>query len=389
MNRPATYLALAFLSALPAWCPAAPGTLVVKAVNKLAFARPSQTIELRASDLAPLNEKNLEKIHVQGAEGKELLCQAVDTKGEERPDEVIFQADFAPGETKTFTVTAGEKQVYSPDQFKAFGRFVPERLDDFAWENDRIAHRMYGKALETAKGEMLSSSAVDVWAKRVPYMVINGWYKSGKYHTDTGEGADFYPAGTSRGNGGNGLWAAEKLWVSKNFVHSRVLAAGPIRVMFELTYEPFDVNGTPVAEVKRITLDAGSNLNHYQSTYKPQGDVALTCGIGIKKSDVVQKDFAAAQGALTTWEPVKADRKGSSHFASAIVVDPRQLEKMTEDGLNLLLLAKVPKDNVASYWAGFGWDYSGQFADYQAWQTYVERFAQGLASPIEVRITAP
>jgi len=110
---------------------------------------------------------------------------------------------------------------------------VRERFDDFAWENDRIAHRTYGKALETWKEEPLTSSAIDVWTKRVSSLVINGWYMLDNYHTDHGEGADFYSAGSTRGNGGDGLWAADKLWVSKNFVDSRVLACGPIRVMFE------------------------------------------------------------------------------------------------------------------------------------------------------------
>ena len=31
-------------------------------------------------------------------------------------------------------------------QEEARGRFVPERRDDFAWENDRIAFRVYGPA---------------------------------------------------------------------------------------------------------------------------------------------------------------------------------------------------------------------------------------------------
>jgi len=39
--------------------------------------------------------------------------------------------------------------VYTKGQFRAYGRFVRERFDDFRWENDRIAHRMYAKALET------------------------------------------------------------------------------------------------------------------------------------------------------------------------------------------------------------------------------------------------
>ena len=46
------------------------------------------------------------------------------------------------------------------------GRFVRERNDDFAWENDLVAHRVYGPALETAKKEPLVSSGIDVWVKR-------------------------------------------------------------------------------------------------------------------------------------------------------------------------------------------------------------------------------
>ena len=246
MNHVRGILIVGFVAVMPTLCSAATKQLTVKAVNKLQIARPSQTIELSANDLAPLGEKNLERIHVKDADGKELVCQAVDTDGDYEPDHVIFQADFAPRETRTFTITTGKKQEYTKDQFRAFGRFVRERFDDFAWENDRIAHRMYGKALETWKNEPLTSSTVDIWSKRVSRMLINDWYMLDNYHEDSGEGADFYSAGLTRGCGGNGLWAGERLWVSRNFVASRVLANGPIRVMFELTYEPFDVNGISV-----------------------------------------------------------------------------------------------------------------------------------------------
>jgi hypothetical protein len=385
MNVTTRTLIAVLAAAMPGFGYGAGEQLTVKVVNKLDFARPSQTIELLAKDLAPLKEKSLNKIHVTDSAGKEVLCQAVDLDGDHVPDEVVFQADFAPGETKVFHVSAGKRQIYKKEDFRAYGRFVRERFDDFAWENDRIAHRMYGKALETWKGEPLTSSAVDVWVKHVPYMVIDGWYMVDNYHADTGEGADFYPAGTSRGNGGNGLWADEKLWVSKNFVQSRVLASGPIRVMFELVYEPFEVQGTMVAEVKRISLDAGQNLDHYRSFYKPEGAVSLTNGVGIKKIDVVQQDAEAACGTLTTWEPLKQDKQGS-YLGSAVVVDPNLWVRNTEDKLNLLVLAKATPDNTASYWAGFGWTRSGQFANYEAWKAYVNHFAQGLGSPIKVEV---
>jgi hypothetical protein len=380
---------LALLTTFPGLGFAAGNQLAVKAVNKLPFARPSQTIELSAKDLAALGAADLQKVHVKDASGKEVLCQAVDTDFDayHKADIVIFQADFAPGEAKSFTVSTGGKHVYTKDQFRAHGRFVRERFDDFAWENDRIAHRMYGKALETWMGEPLTSSTVDVWTKRVPYMVIDEWYMVDNYHEDTGEGADFYSAGKTRGCGANGLWAADKLWVSKNFVDSRVLADGPIRVTFELVYEPFDVNGRKVSEVKRITLDAGSNLDHYQSFYKPEGGGdPLICGIGLKKVAGEEKaPLDSEHGWLAIWQKVE---KNQGLEGVALVVDPKILDKAAENKTDNLLLVKVGPDNSVSYWAGFGWDKSGQFTNFDSWKTYVDQFAKGGQSPIEVTVSA-
>ncbi len=372
------------LAAWPALSVAAPGEIVIKAVNSIQIQRPNQTIEMSAAQLAPIGEKDLSRIHVKDADGREVLSQAVDTDGDYTPDIVIFQADFAPGETKTFGVSGGARNVYTKEQFKAYGRFARERFDDFAWENDRIAHRMYGKALETWVREPLTSSTVDIWSKRVARMVINDWYMVDNYHVDTGEGADFYSAGPSRGCGGNGLWAAEKLWVSRNFVNSRVLASGPIRVMFELTYEPFDVNGTQVAEVKRISLDAGQNLDHFLSFYKPQGGGPLTTGIGLKKVANEQVEFNGKLGLLAKWEPME---KKAGFQGLAILIDPKSFDKRAEDRLNHLLLSKVGSGNTASYWAGFCWDKAGQFGNSDAWLAYLSSFSQALSSPIEIVIS--
>jgi hypothetical protein len=381
MKRVLTVLSLLFIAGMPVLNTAPPVRITVKAVNRLPIERKSQTIELSIKDLVPLGEKDLAKIHVQNASGEELLCQAVDADGDHTADMVIFQADFAPKETKSFAVSSGSKWIFTPNQFKAYGRFVRERFDDFAWENDRIAHRMYGKALETWVREPLTSSTVDIWSKRSPRMVINDWYMADNYHVDNGEGADFYSAGSSRGCGGNGLWAENKIWLSRNFVHSRVLANGPLRVMFELTYEPFDVHGTQVSETKRIVLDAGQNLDHFQSIYKSTNVGELISAKGLKKVAGSEKEFNAKHGWLAQWE--KMDKNMGSQ-GLAIIVNPKMLVRETEDRLNRLALSKTDANGVVSYWAGFVWDKTG--ADFNSWKTYVDNFAQGLISPIDVTI---
>src|SRR5437763_1872422 len=98
MKKVLRFLTLLFLAAIQALSTAPLTRLTVKAVNKLAIERKSQTIELTIKDLAPLGEKDLAKIHVQNAAGEELLCQAVDSDGDYTADLVIFQADFAPRE---------------------------------------------------------------------------------------------------------------------------------------------------------------------------------------------------------------------------------------------------------------------------------------------------
>ncbi len=361
-------------------------TVLLKAVNELGFSRSNVTIELSADLLTPFGLQDLTRIHVRDAAGRELLCQAIDMDSDGRADLVVFQSDFGPGEAKQFQVYEGQKWVYQRDQFKAYGRFVRERCDDFAWENDRVAHRMYGKALETWIREPLTSSAVDIWSKRTSKLIINDWYMLDNYHEDFGEGADFYSAGSSRGCGGNGLWSENRLWVSRNFVRSRVIANGPIRVCFELEYEPFDVAGISVAEVKRITLDAGHQLSKFESFYKPYvrpgQTVQLVMGVGLKKVKGEQLELNPQEGWFLKWEPME---KNAGYQGLALVFQPSVYLEKTEDKLNHLVLVRL--DGVhGTYWAGYCWDKAGIITNPAAWKQYVSEFAHGLSSPVKVTV---
>ena len=322
--------------------------------NDLPIARPSETIELTAAQLAPLGD-DLTRIHVY-ENGREVLAQALQSS-------LIFQADVPANGTRTFELKAGEKRTYKRDDFRVYGRFVRERFDDFAWENDRVAHRMYGPALETWQKEPLTSSAVDVWLKRTRKLVINDWYLVDDYHRDHGEGADFYSAGKSRGCGGGGLWRDGKLVVSKNFRESRVIANGPIRLVFELHYP--DLN-----ETKRITLDAGQHFNRFESN--------VTNAAGIKKTAAQQWRIDRTNGILRAWEPV-ANNNGE--FGCAVVFAPSSITDIVEAEGNQLVVMKTP----GVYWVGSGWDRGG-FAGRDAFDQYVDQWAQRVRSPLRVEV---
>jgi hypothetical protein len=349
-------------------------SLSVTVHNELPFARRSETVELMAAQLGPLGS-DLTKIHVhERGTTREVLGQALDLDGNGVHDSLIFQTDIAARGERSFDLRVGEKRSYKASDFRAYARFNRERFDDFAWENDRVAHRMYGAALETWEKEPLTSSTVDVWLKRTRLLVLNDWYMADDYHRDHGEGADFYSAGKSRGCGGNGLWRDGKLVVSKNFRESRVLANGPIRLVFELDYPGFK-------ETKRVTLDAGQNFNRFESRYDGGGHDADkgTYAVGIKKEPAARIRVERAAGWMRAWAPVK-DNAGE--FGCAVVLDPALVVDFVEAEGNQLVVARGP----VRYWAGSGWDRGGDFVEVADFDRHVEEWIERVNSPLRVEI---
>jgi pectinesterase len=212
------------------------------------------------------------------------------------------------------------------------------------------------------------------------------------YHKDRGEGADLYAAGATRGNGGTGIWRDGKLYPSANFRDSKVYAVGPIRVLFELTYDAWDAAGAKVSEKKRVSLDAGQNFDRFESRYTLDGNTArllvLTSpppvqhAIGIRKLNTTAKQPGKDPGILTTWEPVKE----GGELGQAVIVDPAVVENQVQDDLNYYILTDIELDAPCVSYSGFGWTLSGDFKDAADWQRYVGEFAARLRSPVEVKL---
>lgn len=352
--------------------------------NPLAEARVAETVSVPWAQVTRLAPGLVAaQVRVVDAAGDPVVTQAVDQDADGATDLLLFQTDLAPSETKSFRLRAGEPTA-APS--RVFGRFVPERYDDFAWENDRVAFRMYGKALETNQAEPLTSSGVDVWCKRTRELIINKWYKAGTYHTDHGEGLDAYSVGTTRGCGGLAIVRDGKRYVSRNFRNWRLVSNGPLRVEFVLSYEPWDAGGVRISEEKRISLDAGQNLSHFQSTFKtdpPGARFQVAVGIAVHQP-TADISLSPDRGTMRVWEDAgKAGKVGCSGvFPQAI------LEAMNQDAGHVWATLSAQDGMPVGYWAGFGWDHSGDFADMAAWDRYLAGFAQRVRNPVEVSVTA-
>ena len=382
--RPAA-VALAATFALAAPAAAQDQALRIDVHNDLDAARTAETVELPAALFASaLGDKLLGRVRAfEEASGREVLVQAIDLDNDLVVEMLVFQADFAPKQTKRFRLAVGERRAYRKDDFKVYGRFVRERFDDFAWENDRVAFRVYGEALETWQREPLTSSAVDAWSKNTGRLVLNEWYMLDDYHHDHGEGGDFYPAGKSRGCGGSGLWRNGALVASKNFRGSRVLAAGPIRLVFELDYPAWEQGG--IRERKRVTLDAGSQLNRFESFYETGEAGPIAWAAGTKSEKGASTRASRERGIARSWaQPTRDGQDG--WLGCGVVAEPGSPVEVLESDGNLLIVGRTAAGQPARYYAGSGWDGAGVFKEAADWDRHLEAFAARLRSPLRVEI---
>jgi pectinesterase len=377
--------------------------LTVTATNDLDIPRPSETIELKWSDIAAaLPGARPDLVVVLGEDGKQTQAQPIWLQPSKRKpaDQLIFQADFAAHETKRFTLEKGEPEPYEP---KVYGRWVPEREDDYGWESDRIAYRIFGPALEKSDP---AGSGVDVWPKRTRNLIINKWYQlaqsinGGYYHIDHGEGQDDYEVHRGQGCGGTAILAGGKRFTTgpKGWQTQRTLANGPIRLIFELTYDAIDVNGVGVKETKRVSLDAGWNLNHFQSTFttdKPMDDLQVLAGIVEHRNRKYFVDFSKPTGSMTYWDigdapgekPPAPNTIPTGWVGCAVIMPTAKVaDEMEIDG-QMEMVTHATSGEPVNFWAGAGWDRSGDFKDYNAWKAYIATYVQRLASPVKVTLS--
>jgi rhamnogalacturonyl hydrolase YesR len=380
------------------------GSTSVRVSNPLDQPRMNQTIELNWAKLAKrLPHARANHIVVVDAEsGDFALSQAIDRNGDGRPDRLVFQSEFLAHQSKRFDLhaLAGEPPPHANS--RVYGRYVPERKDDVAWESDRIAYRTYGPAL----AEEGNRAGIDVWVKSVRYPIVNLWYRRGDYHTNHGEGLDAYAVGQSAGCGGIGVFAHGKYVLPPVYKTERRIANGPVRVEFELTYGPWQTPAGAVTMVSRISLDRGHNLNRIVDTFERQagqGPVPVAMGLAVHGKASQVKQHGKPQWTTTVWEPLGHDGHGND--ACAIVL-PSSLAKAsgtrllkqnttsaasaanTGQGSDIsaqaLMTAKAKPGHPVTYYAGAAWSKGLDFHTARAWNRYVSQRAAEIDHPLRV-----
>jgi hypothetical protein len=359
-------------------------TITVK--NNLSIDREFETIEVDISEIAAKKQVNLV---VFDAENKIVISQIVDTDLDGKNDVILFQPKVKANDTKTYTLSISDKKQDSVIGY-CYSRFVPERTDDYTWENNRVAFRTFGpvaqKMLEDGvKGGTLSSG-IDAWLKRVEYPIINKWYKrndakKGAYHKDHGEGLDNFHVGVSRGVGGTAVKVDTSYYFSRNFTSYKTITTGPIRTSFVLTYATWDANGKQIDEAKHISLDYGQNLSRFEIDVK--GTEAISTGLTLHKKKGVTNQNDANYW-ISHWETLDDSEVGTGIVTTkSYFSDSEKYVTSIKDESNYFLHLNVVNDKVIFY-SGFGWKKSKQFSNQQDWENYLTNFSKKINSPLIV-----
>ena len=258
---------------------------------------------------------------------------------------------------------------------RTFCRFVPERQDDFAWENDLIAFRAYGPAAR----EKTESNGFDCWLKRVKTPIIDKWYgqmKTKSYHTDWGEGHDPYHVGSSAGCGGTGIWLNGKREPLEAYTKQEVIECTPERSQFKLTYER-EIDGDVYGEEKTVTIELGKRLFDVHSVFTKNGTVAsgLPICIGLTTHDGKAETFSSEEnGWIACWETI-----ADSEVGTAAMADPKRIDEIkevksdTKDESHLFILMKTDRKGAVDYQAGYGWKKAGEIKTSDDWKKYLSK----------------
>lgn len=369
---------------------------LVTVENTLSMERSFETVEIKLLDIGYSMDTLPTAFTVQDYNSKEeLISQLVDSDMDGNADVLIFQPEVPANEKKQYAIRSATSKNAAQVQY-CFSRFVPERTDDYAWENNKVAFRTFGPTAQqmveqNIKGGTLTSG-VDAWLKKVEYPIIDKWYektlnKKGTYHEDTGEGLDNFHVGVSRGVGGIAVKNEDVFYTSKNFVSWKTITTGPLRTSFVLEYANWDAGNQLISEKKTITLDYGSYLSKFK--IELSGAEVIHAGLTLHEKDGETHQHQHQQthsGWVSYWQP-----HGDSALGTGIIVPHGNMvtsEVYTSDRKDLSNLYAAIKvvDNVATYYAGFGWKEAKEFRSKFDWEFYLETMSQKINNPLRITI---
>lgn len=328
---------------------------------------------------------------------------------------LIIEAAVRKGGVARFTLSKGTHPQFPT---VCHGAIHPERKDDFAWENDRGAYRVYGPALERTHER---SYGIDVWTKNTPELVVddryyiedvvtipridsiyrNNWhvrdslYRLISYHYDHGRGLDPYRVGASLGCGAPALMVGDSLVMPYCFASYEVLDEGPLRFAVRLRQSPRTVCGVRIVENRLITLDKGSNFCKMEVWYEgvanlssqmaqavPAKSVKFCSGVVLQLDD--RESYVLGENYVSYTDPTDQPNVHQAPLYVAVLFPNGSVTAKKQDN-HVLCVADDWDLKPYTYYFGSAWARYDVRTE-QEWKSRIEWYLRGIAQPLRLTL---
>ncbi len=407
-------------------------TIVI--TNPLNSDRLQETVEL------PLRDLTARLSTIQGIPVSSASIIITDAEGREIPSQVTSDGKliFRPAPLKARERRVCHARISPRKEYgnMVFGRLFPERQEDFSFENDRVAYRLYGPETQR-KGEKLYG--YDIFNKRTTALFLDELYadqtdahmwhtfnrlqaKGMKqeatalymafcYHIDHGKGMDCYKVGPTLGAGTNAIMSQSRIFYPWCFRQHEILDNGPLRLSVSLDYGESNIMGIKVSEKRILTLDAGSNMVKAEVCYSIPGQETMPdgtevcCGIVIHDENPEAYILDSDNGIMayedlgdvsTAWEGFRdrqAKEMGRIFIGTYVPAKSLTVEMLPESGIrgvkgHVISRRPFPRDGRFTYFFGSGWDRNPAtaFPTLEQWHAYLTDFSRQQQTPLHVKI---
>lgn len=269
------YLVIAVLAVILQSCSSFP-SLELK--NEMDLARKDAPVVLKRELVAKIfGEIPVGKLPVVTDEkGNVIPCQIDDLDRDGQWDELVFVCDMDANELKKVKlnfVDSTKQPIYTvrtnvrlgigsiEKGFKGIDHAVSPKgytgvpviyqAESVGWENDIMGFRNYFDC----------RNAKDLFGKLAPEMIMDsiGTLQSGSYHDLSDWGMDVLHVGPSLGAGGLAMYHQDSLYRLGNVesFEFQLVSRGPVRSIFELNFDGWNVDGKKLKAQEKITVWAG------------------------------------------------------------------------------------------------------------------------------------
>ncbi|HEX7961708.1 MAG TPA: DUF4861 family protein, partial [Terriglobales bacterium] len=316
--------------------------------------------DLRAGQLiVTVTDSRTEAEDAAKLQATEVPSQVDDLDDDGKADELAFQLDLKPHQTRVVTVTYGDAdRIFHlrSDYPQRTDAMFAKKFEGLGWESERAGWRIYFDP----------RNAIDLYGKKRSVLQLHRFASPEyDYHSESPDGRDIYRIGDAIGIGSVCAWNNGKV-VKVADVASRkwrIVSRGPVRTIAELTYEGWKVGNRSVNLRSRITQWAGERGFLHTVILTGADDVTLATGLPLKPGVPAIRSAANDKTSwLATWGeqvvmpgPDATQESKGTNLGLAVIVLPSVRASANQNAANHLLTFQ-PHPGGATWYTLAAWD---------------------------------